>query len=729
MMVGWNVARGVQMPLTRLALACGVALASVGAQAVSVPRSFYGDEIEAGEQGWRILNDAYLTAGTQPARTEGNVVFPKDTAGSGWLRLTDNWWGRRGAAIYDVPFPSTDGIQATFTYASYGRRAGLGADGFTFYLIDGDVKEPTTGASDGSLGYSSWYHGPKDVTSGVKGGYVGVGFDEYGNYSHGNYGGCRVGASRDACPPLPNSIAVRGAGNEKSDFPLLITVPNVGIETSNVENATPEQGRAAAHDVRITITPAPDVKLTVEMDSNDGRGFVKYVDAFDIESVNGTPPATFKLGFSGGTGGYNNYHEIRFDGIGGARAATIKLDASSAPQCGYSNFQAHVTGSDRRTKPTGIVSFKTASGTKLGDATLDANGLATLRAYLPADAGDVIAEYMGDEVYGHVEDKRTQPGAPQCGTVMSFVPTAAMCSPLGLSARILNADGVPTLTDAPIGEVEFSIDGGAVLGRANVDQDGWAKLDGVMLTGGNYRIVANYLGDEVHAPISSSISQSVTSSCLAASISFKPVSAPVCGTSRLEATVSGASGVPTGVVTFAPASNALPPYGAAELDGTGKAVLAGVSLPEGQNLITASYGGDAVYGAFTSEVVSQVGAPACTVPGDENGPGTGPGTDPGTSPGTDPGTGPGTGPGTNPGTDPGTSPGTGPGTSPGTDPGTNPGNGGQNPGGGLPPVGGNPVPGNVQAVPASTPLTTAVLGGLLALFGVMRTRRNAAGRK
>jgi len=95
---------------------------------------------------WLLLGSACLTAGgtnvcaTAPT-SEGN--------GNGWLRLTSNGIWQSGSAIYNTAFSSTGGIQVTFTYATYG---GTGADGISFYLIDGSTTSPTIGGQGGSLG-------------------------------------------------------------------------------------------------------------------------------------------------------------------------------------------------------------------------------------------------------------------------------------------------------------------------------------------------------------------------------------------------------------------------------------------------------------------------------------------------------------------------------------------------------------------------------------------------
>jgi len=148
--------------------------------------------------GWNLSGSATLTSGGV------------DPAGAGWLRLTSTANNQAGSAIYNTAFSSSDGVRATFTYATYG---GSGADGISFYLIDGATAAPTVGAAGGSLGYSWWNTNP--FQNGVTNGYVGIGFDEWGNFSHSDFGACGAGA----CPGrVANSVTIRGSGNLNTGF-------------------------------------------------------------------------------------------------------------------------------------------------------------------------------------------------------------------------------------------------------------------------------------------------------------------------------------------------------------------------------------------------------------------------------------------------------------------------------------------------------------------------------
>ena len=155
---------------------------------------------------WKALKGACLTAGNNTGSIPACSGLPyydgkqlvggangrlPDPVGRGALRLTNgdfaaggnNGDNQTGAVVSDFRFPTNEGLQVTFTTVTYGGDGlnGTGADGISFYLMDGD-KQPSVGGLGGSLGYSC-----SNVNSqydGVAGGYIGIGIDEYGNFSN-----------------------------------------------------------------------------------------------------------------------------------------------------------------------------------------------------------------------------------------------------------------------------------------------------------------------------------------------------------------------------------------------------------------------------------------------------------------------------------------------------------------------------------------------------------------
>ncbi|WP_082887967.1 PilC/PilY family type IV pilus protein [Eikenella sp. NML03-A-027] len=159
-----------------------------------------------------VINSACLTAGTQSSKPTATVAGSpprctgvQDNLGKGVLRLTPAQNQVVGGIVSDFTFGTQEGVEITFITYTWG---GSGADGMTFFLADGS-KPATLGASGGSIGYSCTNENP--IFSGVYGGYMGIGIDEWGNfvYKHDNTTTGAPGLSQR----LPNTIGIRGAGS------------------------------------------------------------------------------------------------------------------------------------------------------------------------------------------------------------------------------------------------------------------------------------------------------------------------------------------------------------------------------------------------------------------------------------------------------------------------------------------------------------------------------------
>lgn len=235
------------------------------------------------------------SSGGLPGVPAGGTV---DTAGSGALRLTNNANGQGSFAIYNKPINSSAGLSVQFKLYSYG---GTGADGISFFLIDGSQNPTVGGAVGGSLGYSS--STVNGTVPGIVGGYLGIGFDEFGNFSVNQYG------ANGNATSSPQSIAVRG--REGLNYPLLTstgTLPNgVRIDSS----ATTRSGAGRLVDVELDNTG----KLSVSFDLNGDNtiaadGTETVIKNYDTVPTNGAAPSTFKFGFAASTGGSTNFHEV-----------------------------------------------------------------------------------------------------------------------------------------------------------------------------------------------------------------------------------------------------------------------------------------------------------------------------------------------------------------------------------------------------------------------------------
>lgn len=213
---------------------------------------------------------------------------PLDSAGSGFLRLTPASNTRSGFVIYNTPVSAADGLNIEFDMYQYG---GTGADGISFFLIDGSASPTQPGAPGGSLGYSRNDTG----TAGIVGGYVGVGFDRFGNFSSSAFGSGGPGAQA-------NSITVRGS--EASDYAYVTrTSANSSLSGTTRSNSLRK--------VKININTGNI--MSVAVDYNGSNGYETELSGIDLNTINGpgSLPANFKFGFAASTGGSTNTHEIR----------------------------------------------------------------------------------------------------------------------------------------------------------------------------------------------------------------------------------------------------------------------------------------------------------------------------------------------------------------------------------------------------------------------------------
>ncbi len=247
---------------------------------------------------------ACLTAASSAAANSiPNCGAAIDSPGDGALRLTPATNARSGYAIYNTPISAGDGLEIGFDMYQYRPGTGPAADGISFFLIDGASSPTQPGASGGSLGYSSG-----GITPGIVGGYVGIGFDFFGNFSSSGAGTGGTGA-------LANSIGVRGSEATGYQF-----VGNNAADGQLAVSPTSNRNDASRH-VKVTISTGNIMTVAVDY----GSGYVTELSNLDLNTINGAGslPATFKFGFAASTGGFNNIHEIS-----GFSVATLRPNVS-----------------------------------------------------------------------------------------------------------------------------------------------------------------------------------------------------------------------------------------------------------------------------------------------------------------------------------------------------------------------------------------------------------------
>jgi hypothetical protein len=315
---------------------------------------------------WTAFGAACLTAGgiatpltSVPACGSAATVDPP---GAGALQLTTNGGEELGAVVLNTPLSTAAGLQVTFTDAAFDA-AQSGADGMSLFLADASQPRPTPAGVAGLLGYV-----------GVPGGYVGVGFDEYGNFSQATVNGSTLPNSPGL---VPDTVAVRGAYSAGNPY-LGGYTGTTGVAQSlpfNLASPGAITRPALPPMIRVTLTAAG--LLSVEVDPRDGYGYrLAYNAVLPGKSAEPALPKSVYLGFAGATGGYAQIHQIygvTVTPLGRAAAPAPVSSASPAP--GTTPLLAESFGTAATAPNIWSVS---------GDACLTAGGSTTPSTSIPA---------------------------------------------------------------------------------------------------------------------------------------------------------------------------------------------------------------------------------------------------------------------------------------------------------------------------------------------------------
>ncbi|OGX82696.1 hypothetical protein BEN49_13470 [Hymenobacter coccineus] len=285
----------------RLALALALALPGfrARAQAITFPRfaSFTGTDAS----GFKLGGTARLTAGG---------TAPADPANDGVLRLTEAIGSQAGYAIDNSVFATPNGFSISFEFFAYGSTTIEPADGFSMFLVDGAGTDPSAsptqfsvGGAGGSLGYA-----PLSTSPGVSKGYLGIGIDEFGNFSNPTEG--RLGGPGFT----KNAVALRGPydpANTANGYKYLSGTTSLGFNLAvggSARITSPaDAGYRKAYVNVIPVGSGSNITYRITVRIQNGQNLVTAVNNFTV--VN--PPATLRVGFAASTGGSNSVHEIR----------------------------------------------------------------------------------------------------------------------------------------------------------------------------------------------------------------------------------------------------------------------------------------------------------------------------------------------------------------------------------------------------------------------------------
>ncbi len=328
------------------------------------------------------------------AGVSGNSQTLPDPVGNGALRFTNGFpygHGENGAIVSAAAFNAGQGIQITFKTVTYrgdsGGAGGDGADGMSFYLIDGNVGPGSPqwngiGSWGGSLGYTCSNANPP--YDGLMAAYLGLGIDEFGNFLNGinlasGYAGGNNATGDNTASGYgykPNRIGLRGTGNiswaylnanYQSFYPTSLTTAQrqaavqATCKTGLIQNAssgTPVSTATAIADYAPIVNAYSELPSTTALAneaanarpdgtavqnvflynlqitqngllsfsySMNGGAYTPVITSQSITASNGALPATLRFGFAGSTGGSTNIHEILC-----FKAAPSTVSASSA---------------------------------------------------------------------------------------------------------------------------------------------------------------------------------------------------------------------------------------------------------------------------------------------------------------------------------------------------------------------------------------------------------------
>ena len=441
---------------------------------------------------WKTFNGACLTAGDGTGSIPACVGLPyyqgqtlwggnsgtlPDPAGSGALRFTNgnnsgggfaNGYNQAGSIISNFTFPTGSGISVTFKTITYrgnsGGNGNDGADGMSFFLMDGSLQPYDTGAFGGSLGYTcsnvnndgtARADGTVRGFDGLRGGYIGLGIDEYGNFLNGvtnTLGESGTSASGDNTASgggyQPGRIGLRGAGSiswaglnalDNVKYPSSLTLSQQQAAVQNTCKTGNLWDYSNASNPKQTTTPVADytaipgaykvlsgVKIAAEsamtrgaanpitynlkitqdgllsLSYSTGGAYQPVITKQSITASNGALPGSFRFGFAGSTGGSTNIHEIMcFQAQPADDAGTsVGLDAKQAAKVTTATqaYLAYYYPTDWTGRLT--ASYLTFDGTNVGissvanwDAQCNLTGVATGKTCpTTTAAGPIVAQ-------------------------------------------------------------------------------------------------------------------------------------------------------------------------------------------------------------------------------------------------------------------------------------------------------------------------------------------------
>ncbi|MFZ4928891.1 lectin-like domain-containing protein [Chryseobacterium sp. Mn2064] len=338
------------------------------------------------EQGTGYPYFVNFTQGLQPQEAykvttsgvQNDATFTTD--GLRLTRSVNNISG--GVILADKIFKSDQGIKFEFEFAIYGGNTN-GGDGISIFLVDGSIpkEQLNLGYFGGGLGYSFVRGG--ESTEGLRGAYLGIGLDEFGNFKTSFNQGERVrnGIFGVGLADGRSNVSLRGKrGNQSlssaepagyNGYPLLYSIATnaspssnnrsaylnpstgkyVGIQNTALQQFSVESGGTTIplneNDARyrkayIVLVPNPAGGYNITLEIQHGTVKEKVIDNYyyptslkytettisnsTVRTLDTSAPATFRIGFAASTGAAKNIHLLKNLGVTRPYAAEVTDD-------------------------------------------------------------------------------------------------------------------------------------------------------------------------------------------------------------------------------------------------------------------------------------------------------------------------------------------------------------------------------------------------------------------
>ncbi len=216
---------------------------------------------------------------------------------------------------------------------------------------------------------------------------------------------------------------------------------------------------------------------------------------------------------------------------------------------------------------------------------------------------------VGDQVQGLVTANSDAANSPALinlvGQVLNVEPTSVTVvsskNPSMVGDAVNFTATVTSADTSRVGTITFTADGNNMCLNVPINTNGIAVCTISTLALGKHDIVANYSGDANNAAaISPDLFQTVLQNVTLV-LGASPTTATVGQNVTLTLKASATSGTPTGSITFYDGATILTTV---NLDGSGQAQFATITLAPGAHSLVAKYGGDAVDAPGTSNTVS-----------------------------------------------------------------------------------------------------------------------------